>query len=290
MARVIDSIADSSPSLSYEFFPPKSVAATDALLKQITLLEDSNPDFVSVTYGAGGTTRNRTASLVCGLSATRNYPVMPHLTAAGHTLAEVKEISHAYADAGVENMLVLGGDPPRKPSQAACDYRYATDLLADVQSLQDFCVGVAAFPEIHPRSSSRRMDRVHLADKLESADFGITQFFFHADRWCEMMGELTVLGSSTPVIAGVLPVTNPDSARRFAAMNGTAVDEELFSRLESADSDEEREDIAVEHAVGLVNDLIEAGAPGIHLYTLNQARPSLRVVAASRLGESRAGV
>lgn len=289
MARVIDRLNESSvPVLSYEFFPPKSVAATDVLLKQITLLEDSNPDFVSVTYGAGGTTRNRTASVVCGLAATRDYPVMPHLTAAGHTLAEVKEISQAYADAGVENMLVLGGDPPKKKSMMASDYRYATDLMTDVQSMHNFCVGVAAFPEIHPRSSSRRMDRVHLADKLEQADFGITQFFFHADRWCEMMGELTVMGSSTPVIPGVLPVTNPESARRFAAMNGTTVDEELFQRLESADSAEEREDIAVEHAVGLVDDLLDAGAPGIHLYTLNQAGPSLRVVAESKLASLRA--
>lgn len=266
------------PTVSFEYFPPASVAATDALLREIDLLDQLDPAFVSVTYGAGGSTRTRTASLVCGLADTKPYPVMPHLTAIGHTYADVKELADAYYDAGVENVLTLAGDPPADGSPIEGDFRYASELIDAVRGQHDFAIGVAAFPETHPRSSSRKMDRVHLADKLENADFAITQFFFDVDDYCRLVAELAVLGCSKPILPGVIPVTNPESVRRFAAMNGAKVDEALFGRLESAKTEAERVDIAVEQCALMVDKLLDVGVPGIHFYTLNKANPVMRVM------------
>jgi len=266
------------PTVSFEYFPPKSVAATDALLSEIDLLDQLDPSFISVTYGAGGTTRTRTESLVCGLAGTKPYPVMPHLTAIGHTTAEIKELTESYVEAGVHNVLTLAGDPPADGAPITGDFRYASELIDAVKGVENFSIGVAAFPETHPRSSSRKMDRVHLADKLEKADFAITQFFFDVDDYCRLVGELAVLGCSKPVIPGVIPVTNPASVRRFADMNGAKVDEVLFARLESAATEAERLDIAVEHCAGMVDKLLDVGVPGIHFYTLNKANPVMRVI------------
>lgn len=267
-----------SPTVSFEFFPPKTVGATDRLLREVAELDRLDPSFVSVTYGAGGTTRARTDGLVCGLSAMKPYPVMPHITAIGHTHADIKDMTDSYQRAGVENMLVLAGDPPTDGSKPSGDFRYASELVTEVRGQHDFSVGVAAFPEVHPRSASRKLDRVHLADKLELADFAITQFFFDVDDYCRLVGELTVLGSSKPIIAGVLPVTNPASARRFAEMNGAKVPEDVFARIEAAPSDDERMKLAVDHASGIVEQLLDLGAPGIHFYTLNQAEATKQTV------------
>ena len=266
------------PTISFEFFPPQSVAATDALLKEIDLLDQLGPSFISVTYGAGGTTRNRTESLVCGLAATKPYPVMPHLTAIGHTHADVKELADAYNLAGVTNVLTLAGDPPADGSPFEGDFRYASELIDAVQGVHPFGIGVAAFPEVHPRSGSRKMDRVHLADKLEKADFAITQFFFDVADYCRLVAELAVLGCSKPIIPGIIPVTNTASIRRFADMNGAKVDEDLFARIDAAESESDKLDIAVEHCVEMIDELLDVGAPGIHFYTLNRSNPVLRVM------------
>jgi len=232
------------PALSFEFFPPKSVAATNQLLREISTLDRLDPAFISVTYGAGGTTRTRTDSLVCGLSAIKPYPVMPHLTAIGHTTADIKEIIDSYDRAGVRNILALAGDMPQSGPPPVGDFRFASELVAD---------------------------------KLEKADFAITQFFFDVDDYCRLVGELTVLGSSKPIIPGVIPVTNPTTIRRFAEMNGANVPEELFAKLEAAD-DEDRQKIAIDHASELVSKLLELGVPGLHFYTLNKAAAVTQVV------------
>lgn len=265
------------PTVSFEFFPPKSVRATNELLTEIARLDRLDPSFISVTYGAGGTTRTRTDSLVCGLSAMKDYPVMPHLTAIGHTTADVKEIMDSYVRAGVENVLVVAGDPPEDGAEPVGDFRHAADLVDELRGLGDFGIGVAAFPEVHPRSSSRRFDRIHLADKLHKADFGITQFFFDPEDYFRMIGELTALGCSTPVVPGVIPVTRPNSVARFAEMNGAKVPTELFSQLDAA-SPEDRIEIAVDHAAQLTASLLDAGVPGVHFYTLNEAEVVTRVI------------
>jgi len=272
-----------TPTVSFEYFPPKSLAATDRLLAEIDKLDAVDPDFVSVTYGAGGTTRTRTSSIVCGLSAEKPYPVMPHLTAIGHSRKDVNEILDAYVTTGVDNVLVLAGDPPSNGSPSSGDFQFASELVDHVRGVGDFCVGVAAFPETHPRSVDRDTDRNHLAAKLSKADFGVTQFFFDAKVYSEMMTDLSVLGSTEPVLPGVMPIANTESIRRFAEMNGAAVPEELFARIEGADSETARHDIAVTQAAELVADLLAAGAPGIHFYTLNKAELVLDVIEAAGL-------
>jgi methylenetetrahydrofolate reductase (NADPH) len=267
---MITDLLAAGPTLSFEFFPPKSAVAKARLNETIDTLEKWEPDFVSVTYGAGGTTRDTTRDLVIDICAHRGFPAMPHLTCVGHSQAEIDAMLDDYVANGVRNVLALAGDPQTDLHDPGA-FRFALDLVEEIRGRSRLCIGVAAFPEIHPRSSSREDDRRHLATKLSAADFGITQFFFDAGDYLRMVDELADLGCDTPVIPGVIPVTNPVSVQRFADMNGTATPDELWSRLHATDDPDERIDIAADAACELIEALMAAGAPGIHLYTLNQA-------------------
>ncbi len=266
------------PTLSFEFFPPKTPEGEAALRETIETLSFRKPAFVSVTYGAGGSIIDRTRDVVVDLAATYPFAVMPHLTCVGHRRDEVDELLDDYADHGIDNILALAGDPPADGTEPGGDFRYASELVEQIQAHRHgFSIGVAAFPEVHPRSKSREEDRRHLVRKLDAADFGITQFFFRAEHYLRMIDELTELGCDTPVLPGIIPVINPKSIRRFAAMNAAEVDEALFERLEAAD-DEDRLAIAVDHALGLATELLEAGVPGLHFYALNRAEAATGVL------------
>lgn len=267
---MITDLLAAGPTLSFEFFPPKSPVAEARLHETIDTLEKWEPDFVSVTYGAGGTTRDTTRDLVIDICAHRDFPAMPHLTCVGHTRAEVHAMLDDYVASGVRNVLALAGDPQPDLHDPG-DFTFALDLVDEIRGRSDLCIGVAAFPETHPRSRSRDDDRRHLATKLSAADFGVTQFFFDAGDYLRMVDELADLGCDTPVIPGVIPVTNPASVQRFADLNGTATPDDLWSRLHATDDPDERVAIAVDAACELIEALVAAGAPGIHLYTLNQA-------------------
>lgn len=281
-ARIDDLLAE-GPTLSLEFFPPKTDRGVVNLLATIDALEDLDPDFVSVTYGAGGSTRDRTRDLVVTANADRGFPVMAHLTCVGHTRAELTELLEDYAASGVRNILALAGDPPADGSPAGGDFTYATELIELIREVGDFAVGVAAHPETHPRSPDRRSDREHLAAKLEVADFAITQFFFSASDYFDMVDELDALGVDTPIVPGVIPVTNPASVARFADMAKAARPPELWARYEAvADDPEALLATAIEAAASLATELLEGGAPGVHLYALNRAEAPLGVGA--RLG------
>jgi methylenetetrahydrofolate reductase (NADPH) len=277
MAKIRDLI-DAGPTLSFEFFPPKTDDAQRALEKTLAELAETRPSFVSVTYGAGGSTRERTRDLVVDICRHQEFPAMPHLTCVGHGRADLVSLLDDYRAQGVENVLALAGDPPADGSDPGGDFGYASELVELVRERDGFSVGVAAHPEVHPRSSDRASDRVHLAAKLAMADFGITQFFFHAEDYLRLRDELASLGCDRPVLPGVIPVVNPTSVRRFAVMNGARVPEDLWSRLEAADAPAERLRIAVDQCAGLVTELVEAGVPGIHLYTLNQSAAALAVI------------
>jgi len=273
----IRDLLDRGPTLSFEFFPPKTHEAQSKLRATVDLLEKAEPDYVSVTYGAGGTTRETTRETVLDLVEHRSFPAMPHLTCVGHSYAEILELIDDYQAHGVHNMLALAGDPPDDGSPNPGDFRYALELVETLREQSEMCIGVAAFPELHPRSDSRSDDRARLAEKLNAADFGITQFFFDCDDYFRMVDELAALGCDTPVLPGVIPVVNPASVRRFAGMNGSAVDEALWGRLESTDDPDERLEIAVDAAVRQIERLLDGGAPGVHLYTLNQADATIRI-------------
>ncbi|MGI9603024.1 MAG: methylenetetrahydrofolate reductase [Acidimicrobiales bacterium] len=268
----------SGRALSFEFFPPADDVAARSLEKTVHRLAELDPTFVSITYGAGGSTRDNTRDLVVDVTTHQSFPAMPHLTCMGHTRAELIELLGDYAEHGVVNVLALAGDPPADGSPITGDFRYASELVELVREHTNFSVGVAAFPELHPRSVDQPDDRRHLAAKLAAADFGITQFFFDADDHLRMIDDLAALGCDRPVLPGIIPVVNPTSIRRFAKMNGARVPEDLWNRLESAEG-EERLAIAVDAATELCATLLEAGVPGIHFYTLNRTAATAQVCA-----------
>jgi methylenetetrahydrofolate reductase (NADPH) len=260
------------PTLSFEFFPPKSDEAERALEKVVADLAELGPSFVSVTYGAGGSTRERTRDVVVHINRDHAFPAMPHLTCVGHTMADVSALLDNYAAAGIENILCLGGDPPADGSDPGGDFAHATDLIEVVRAHPgQFSIGVAAHPEVHPRSPDRASDRRHLADKLAMADFGLTQFFFDVDAYTSMLEELDALGADTPIVPGIMPVINVAGLRRMAGMNGTAVPADLLERLDAvADQPDEVAKIGVDAATEVCAALFEVGVPGIHLYAMNK--------------------
>lgn len=277
MARISDLLA-AGRTYSFEFFPPKTDTAQLTLGRTIAELEPLGPSFVSVTYGAGGSTRERTRQVVTWVRKETAITPMAHLTCQGHTRAEITEILQAYQEAGIENILALGGDPPADPADIRpSDYEYATDLIDDIDTVNHFSIGVAAHPELHPRSPDRESDRRHLARKLERADFAITQFFFEADHYARMVEELAALGCTKPVLPGIMPVTNKGQIKRMAELSGAAFPGWLADRLDRTDDAAEIHKIGVEVATELCARLLELGAPGLHFYTLNRSTSSREI-------------
>src|SRR3954468_15215265 len=221
MARIPDLLAERR-TFSFEFFPPKTDGAQLTLGRTIAELEPLAPSFVSVTYGAGGSTRERTRQVVTWVRKETPITPMAHLTCVGHRRAEIAEIVAAYREAGIENILALGGDPPKDAAAAPRDYAYASELLDDLRGAgpgEPLSIGVAAHPELHPRSLDRQTDRQMLAAKLRRADFAITQFFFEAEHYLRLVDELHALGVDKPVIPGIMPITNAGQVRRMAELS-----------------------------------------------------------------------
>jgi len=270
MTRIGDLLA-SRRTLSFEFFPPKSTNAQMNLGKAVGELQALAPDFVSITYGAGGSDRHRTGEVVGWMRAETDLEPMAHLTCVGHTRTEVASLLVDHRRNGVENILALGGDLPTGGARAKGDYRYALDLLHDVAATGCFSIGVAAHPEVHPRSASRQMDREHLAAKLSLADFAITQFFFDVEHYVRLVDEMAALGVDKPIVPGIMPVTNLRQIRRMAEMSGSEVPQWLIRRLEMCTTPDQVRRVGIDAASTLCRGLIDAGAPGLHLYTLNSA-------------------
>ncbi|MDE0614148.1 MAG: methylenetetrahydrofolate reductase [bacterium] len=275
MARIVD-LLSAQNTLSFEFFPPADDIASKQLDETLDELAGLSPSFVSVTCGVGGDGHDRTHDIVTGICRDRPFPAMAHLTCVGHTNNGVAALLNDYADAAVVNILALAGDPP-DGSAISGDFRYASELVEVIREHPaDFSVGVAAHPEVHPRSTDRASDRRHLAAKLSRADFAITQFFFDPADYTRLCDELAELGCPQPVVPGVMPVIWPKSIRRYADINGSTVPEDLFARLESLPA-ADRITAAAEAAAELSQSLLDAGAPGIHLYTLNRPEASLQI-------------
>jgi methylenetetrahydrofolate reductase (NADPH) len=285
MTRIAE-LLDAGPTLSFELFPPKTDEAERALEKCVVELAELRPSFVSVTYGALGSTRERTRDIVTRINAEQAFPAMPHLTCVGHTRADIAGLLDHYADNGVENILALGGDPPADGSEAVGDYLYACDLVEQVRAHRGgFSVGVAAHPEVHPRSPDRISDRHHLAAKLESADFAMTQFFFNVDDYLRLVDELAELGCDKPVLPGVMPIATVAGVRRMAGMNGSLIPAPLLDRLLAVeDQPDEVVKIGIEVATELGAALLAEDAPGLHLYALNRSASVRQIHANLGLG------
>ncbi len=278
MARIAD-LLNAGRTFSFEFFPPKTDAATVVLEQTIAELAPLSPSFVSITYGAGGTTRSLTHDLVARIRKESSITPMAHLTCVGHRRNEIDEILDQYEGVGVENILALGGDQPADPmDRKPSDYQHAIELVEQIAERGSFSIGVAAHPECHPKSESRVSDRRHLAAKLSAADFAITQFFFEAHHYFTMVDELKALGVDKPIVPGIMPVTNNAQVKRMAELSGAVFPKWLEEKLAAADG-EEVQRIGVAAATELCAELLAGGAPGLHFYTMNRSTATREVYA-----------
>lgn len=284
MTKISDKLARGR-TYSFEFFPPKTDDAARDLEKAIAELEPLHPSFVSVTYGAGGSTRERTRDVVIHIERDTGITAMAHLTCIAHTREQLVSLLTEYREAGVQNILALAGDPPADPGADPGDLQYAIELIRLIREVGDFSVGVAAHPELHPRSPDRASDRRHLAEKLAEADFGITQFFFEAAPYRRMIDELDALGCTTPVVPGIMPVTNAKQVQRFAELAGAEFPPHLAARFDAvADEPSAVRELGVEIATELCAELLADGVPGLHFYTLNRSTATRRIYANLGLG------
>jgi methylenetetrahydrofolate reductase (NADPH) len=279
MTKIADLLA-AERTFSFEFFPPKTDEARRQLEKAVHELAPLQPSFVSVTYGALGTTREFTRDAVVRINEEQPFPAMPHLTCVGHTRADIATLLDFYADNGIGNILALGGDPPADGSDPGGEFTYATELIEIVRAHPaGFCVGVAAHPEVHPRSPDRATDRRFLAAKLELADFAITQFSFLPDEQIRLRDELAALGCTTPVIPSVFPVVNLGGIKRMAAMNGSVIPAATLDLLERASGPDEVVAIGIDVATDICEQLLAAEMPGLHLYPMNRSESIRRLYA-----------
>jgi methylenetetrahydrofolate reductase (NADPH) len=279
-------LAEPEPTFSFEFFPPKTDAGEHALWQAIRELEPLRPGFVSVTYGAGGSTRDRTVRVTQRIAEETTLTPVAHLTCVGSSRSDLSAVLGQYADAGVHSILALRGDPPGGPGGLFEPHpdgpAYAVDLVALIRSLGSFEVGVAAFPEGHPESSDLDQDARVLAAKADAgADFAITQFFFHPEAYLRLVDRVRQHRCDLPIVPGIMPVTNVGQIERFAALSGADFPAALAERLHAvADDAEAVRAIGVEVAIDLASRLLAEGAPGLHFYTLNRSTATREVFAA----------
>ncbi len=269
----VDELLARGQTRSFEFFPPKSDEEATVLERTLSDLRVLEPSFISVTYRGGRESRQRTFDLVTRIQRAGELTAMAHLICVGHRRDEMRDLLKNYLDAGVVNVMALGGDLPEGDDGTSSDFRYALELVELAREVGEFCVGVGAHPQGHPRSTSRADDRRHLARKLDAADFAVTQFFFGADEWIQLVNELADLGVEKPVLPGIMPVTTLHSVERMATM-GAAVPTELVARLEAANVAGGPPAVRVEGiraATELCQRLLDAGVPGLHFYTLNRS-------------------
>jgi methylenetetrahydrofolate reductase (NADPH) len=280
MTRIAD-LLDKGRTYSFEFFPPKNDAEQATLVRTLRELEPLAPSFVSVTYRGGAESRRRTFDLVTGMLRTTTLVPMAHLICVAHSRLELAEILVAYRSAGVENLMALGGDPPAD-GEGPGELTHASELVELAHAIGGFSVGVAAQPGYHPLSTDPASDRDYLAAKLRIADFAISQFFFEAADYSGLVADLASRGVDKPVLPGIMPVTSLSSVPRMATM-GAAVPEWMVDRLEAADGKGGKEAVrreGVAIATELCQQLLEAGVPGLHFYTLNRSSATQEIYSA----------
>ena len=268
--------AKKAVTYSFEFFPPKDVEGEERLWAAVSQLESIAPDFISVTYGAGGSTRDRTIRITSEITAHTKIPTVAHLTCVGSTRDELLDILAKYKSAGINSILALRGDPTGGPRArwVTTDggLNHADELVTLAAEFGGFSIGVAAFPDGHPASEGNFEKDVQVLIEKErrGATFATTQFFFQADKWKKLVEDLSAHGSQMPIIPGILPVTNVKQLNRMAELSGVPIPSDIsdaFHRVESNPDDVRK--LGVDIATKLCQDLLDAGAPGLHFYTMN---------------------
>ena len=284
--HIRDILAGNGPKFSFEFFPPKSSEAAASLFRSISELQSCAPAFVSVTYGAGGTTREATHGLVVRLQQETALNTIPHLTCVGHTESDILAILERYAEAGVSNILALRGDPPKgSAGPHTGGFPYVADLLAFIRGFSekhghDFGIGVAGFPEGHPATPNRMLEMDHLKAKMDAgADYICTQLFFDNHDFYDFRERCELTGIHAPILAGIMPVTSMAGLKRMAELAaGARFPAKLLKALDRANGNEETvRRIGLHYATTQCADLLDHGVDGIHFYTLNQSTATLGI-------------
>jgi methylenetetrahydrofolate reductase (NADPH) len=288
--RIADALATTRPFFSFEFFPPKDDAGTAQLFEAISALQPLRPAFVSITYGAGGSSRARTVDLAKRVQQELGLTVMAHVTCVGSTRAELRALFDELARSEIENVLALRGDPPRGEATFTPPpggFAHASDLIAMLHRNYDFCVGAACYPEVHPEAESPESDLAHLREKVDAgAEFLISQLFFDNDVYADFMSRARAAGVEVPMLPGLMPITNYEQITRFVAMCGAKIPPKLQVEMESRRGELSAvEDLGVAYAAMQAVELLRRGAAGIHFYTLNRS-PATRAIVSAMLAAS----
>ncbi|MGA8987735.1 methylenetetrahydrofolate reductase [NAD(P)H] [Aeromicrobium sp.] len=285
---LVDALRASAPSYSFEFFPPKDDAGEAVLWQTIADLEPLNPTFVSVTYGAGGTSQERTVRITARIAEQTGMRPVGHLTLVAQTRGEIESVLKQYAASGVDNVLALRGDPrggPRAPWEPHPDgMDHALDLVELASGLGGFRIGVAAFPEGHPDASSLQHDAEVLVAKAEAgAEYAITQLFFRAADYFALIDRVRALGCDLPIVPGIMPILNFAQVARMAELSGAALPPEVLDQVEPIQHDQAAvRSKGIELATDLCRELLVGGAPGLHFITLNRSKATREIFDALR--------
>ena len=281
-------IREGERSISFEFMPPKDEAGVEQLWSAIRDLEPYQPTFVSVTYGAGGTTRDTTVAITGRIARETSLRAMGHLTCVGHTREELLDILRSYRDAGVRDVLALRGDPKEGPraewTPTPGGLSYASELVALAHETGDFSIGVAAFPEGHPSAASKDADAQVLVAKAEAgAEFAVTQLFFRSSDYADLVARVRAMGCDIPILPGIMPITNLRQVTRMAELSGAELPDEMVARFDGLEDPADVRRVGVAVATELCEQVLDLGAPGLHFYTLNRSKATLEIFEALRI-------
>ena len=281
--RIDQILGTGLPAVSFEFFPPKTDQGFNQLFQTIEDLKPIDPSYVSVTYGAGGSTRQKTVELVGRIQGEARIRAMAHLTCVGHTRDEIGGVLDELWSAGIRNVLALRGDPPAGQAQfipTEGGFAYANELVEFVKARHDFCVAVAGYPEGHPQCLNRTRDMEHLKRKVDNgASFVVTQLFFDNAEFYRFRDEARAMGIRVPIIAGIMPITNVSQIKRFISMCGAKIPHRLLTKLESveAKSPDSIHQVGVDYAAMQCRDLLFNDVDGLHFYTLNKSKATVDI-------------